>query len=385
MAVYIKQDEFISIALEQNCDPHAIVNYIKNELNAEYATHACRVRDRIANYRRKGLLPLESGNSVEHGTFLKGTSSLYDNEGNLIQQWVKTDVTKEQKLIDLQLAVADIAKEIPTLPLIMQEFRENIESYMTVYISNDLHFGMLAWEPETGQDWDTNKTIKTVTAAYDELFAQAPDSKVGVIVDLGDMTEADDFTNSTPKSGNPLDTDSRYPKVLRAAYSTLIYAVNKALQKHELVYFYNIAGNHDIVTGHAVREIIYQAFKDNPRVIVDESCSPIKYHQHGQVLLQFFHGDQMKMNKAGEVMAYDCQDIFSDTKHRYSHAGHNHRDAVHDGPITKVESHRNLPPTNAWAHGHGYRRGIGTMKAITYDSTSGEKSRVLFSVDQTTE
>ena len=76
-----------------------------------------------------------------------------------------------------------------------------------------------------------------------------------------------------------------------------------------------------LTTGHAIREIIRQTFRENPRVIVDESPSPIKYHQHGNVLLQFAHGDGMKMSAAGEVMAHDCQSIFSTTEHRYAHFG----------------------------------------------------------------
>ena len=95
---------------------------------------------------------------------------------------------------------------------------------------------------------------------------------------------------------------------------------------------------------------------------------------------QFAHGDGMKMNKAGEVMAVDKQDIFSSTKYRYSHYGHYHTDKVHDGPICRAESHRNIPPNNHWAYAHGYRRGPGTMKSITYHKNKGEISRQIYTI-----
>ncbi len=290
------------------------------------------------------------------------------------------NIPKEEQLDAMRHAISDLAETLPTLPTVEQSLESELADDATIYVSNDLHFGLMAWEPETGQDWDTNMVSAEVRLAYDYLFARSPASKVGIVVDLGDLTEADDFKNMTPHSGNVLDTDSRYPKVLRAAYEALMYAVNKALQKHEIVYFYNVAGNHDVSSGHAIREIMIQAYKDNPRVIIDESPSPIKYHQHGKCLFQFFHGDQMKMNRAGETMAVDCEEIFSETKHRYGHSGHWHRDIVLDGAIAKIESHRNLPPLNAWAHGAGYRRGIGTMKSITYNTEIGEHSRVIFPV-----
>lgn len=238
----------------------------------------------------------------------------------------------------------------------------------------------MCWEPEVGVDWDTDKAIQTTQEAYDYLFETSPNSKVGIICDLGDLTEADNFENVTPMNKNPLDTDSRYPKVLRAAYQALIYAVTKALEKHEIVYFYNISGNHDKVTAHAVREVILATFKDNPRVIVCDSPTPIKYHQHGKTLLGFAHGDGLKMNRAGETMAIDNQTIFSSTEHRFFHFGHSHVDAVKDTAICRCESHRNIIPLNAWAHSMGFRRGCGTMKSITYSKDNGEISRQIYNV-----
>lgn len=236
------------------------------------------------------------------------------------------------------------------------------------------------WDKETGQDWNIDLAKETFYTAYDHLFATSPNSKVGIVVDLGDLTEADNNKNMTPKSGHILATDSRHGKVLRVAYEMLIYAINQALLKHEIVYFYNIGGNHDDATSVAVREVIRMAFRGNPRVIVDETAMPIKYHQHGSVLLQFAHGDAMRMAKAGEVMAVDKADIFSQTTHRFSHFGHNHVDKVLDTPICRVESHRNLTPNNHWAYGMGYRRNPGTMKSITYHTTKGEISRSTYNI-----
>jgi len=138
--------------------------------------------------------------------------------------------------------------------------------------------------------------------------------------------------------------------------------------------------NHDISSGTVIREVIRMTFRNNPRVTVCDSPSPIKYHRHGKVLLQFAHGDGMKMKDAGEVMAVDQQDIFSETPFRYSHMGHTHTDSVLDGRICRVESHRNLAPLNAWAHHKGYRSQPSTMKSITYDSTCGEISRSIFNL-----
>ena len=241
---YIKSDEFIEIAKQCACNAKYILAYIKANINSEYNTPPHVINQRIANYRRKGLLPLDSGNSVSTGEFLKGSSTLFDADGNIKSQWIKTDVSKAAQFDSIKEAINELTTDLPAYPAVETPVTP-LQDSATLYISNDIHFGALCWAPESGDDWDLDIALHTVRSSYDYLFETSPNSKIGIVVDLGDLTEADNFSNLTPKSGNVLATDSRYPKVLRASYEALIYAVNKALTKHELVYFYNIAGNHD--------------------------------------------------------------------------------------------------------------------------------------------
>lgn len=377
---YINTDTFLDIARQHDYDADSILATIKATINASYSGTTTTINNRIANYRRKGLLPLDSGNFVSLGEVLKSSSTLFDSNGAIKQQWIKTDVDKSTQLAAFSEAVSAIAQDLPAIPELSPPTFPVVSELASLYISNDCHLGALMWDQETGADWNTELAAQTYRDAYDHLFAATPASKVGIVVDLGDLTEADNNRNMTPKSGHILATDSRHGKVLRVAYEMLIYAIEKALLKHELVYFYNISGNHDEFTAIAVREVIRMTFRDNPRVIVCETAMPIKYHQHGSVLLQFAHGDGMKMAKAGETLAVDCADIFSSTKYRFSHFGHSHVDKVLDSPICRVESHRNLTPNNAWAVQMGYRRSPGTMKAITYHADKGEVSRSTYNI-----
>jgi hypothetical protein len=377
---YLSSDEFANVCYENDFDIPSIQATLRDLGLAETTIRPGKIKQRIANLKRKGVLPLDSGNVVDSSTVLKGTSTLYGSDGSIKQQWVKSDVPKEQFLEAFEDAISDLASGIPTQPEVPAPVEVLDSDLATLYVSNDVHFGALMWDKESGKDWDTNLASQTIKAAYDYLFSCSPKSKVGIVTDLGDLCEVDDFKNMTPKSGNILSVDSRYPKILRAAYEALIYAVNKALEKHEHVYFYNIAGNHDVSTGTAIREVIRVAFKSNPRVTVDDSPMNIKYHTHGTTLLGFAHGDGLKLKDAGEAMAFDQQHVFSQTKHRFFHMGHTHKDAVVDTRLCRAESHRNLAPLNHWAFDHGYRSGAGTMKSITYHTQLGEVSRQIFNV-----
>lgn len=379
MTEYIKSSAFIDLAKEYDCDLDKMHAYIVTNWNP--AAKKKDIRRRLSRYRQNGFLPLDSGNKISVGEILKGTSTLYDDQNNVVLQWVKSDTSKEFQLESINLAIEDLAKTLPALLEVPPPNRNTpIHETLTTYISNDIHFGALMWAPESGTDWDLDIAIKTVIEAYDYLFETTPPSNMAIVADLGDLMEVDSFKNLTPQSGNPLAVDGRFPKILRAAYSALVYAINKALTKHEIVHFINIAGNHDMTVGHAIREIIRAVFKDNPRVIIDDSPSAIKYFVYDQVLLQFAHGDGLKMKDAGEVMAADCETVFSTTRFRFAHFGHNHKDSVYDGRLCRAESHRNLAPTNDWAAHKGYRRQLGTMKAITYHPNKGEIGRNLFTI-----
>lgn len=375
----VSTEAFKKIAIECNIDLDTIVKTLR-ERYPDVEHRPYRVMERIKTLRTRGQLPLDSGNIVSIGEVLRGTSTLYDSTGTIKQQWVKTDLPKQEFLEAFNEAISNIATSIQPLTTINSPSVLLNDNLATLYISNDIHFGALMDGAESGKDWDTEIASNTIREAFDHLFSLSPNSKVGIIADLGDLLEVNDSRNMTPKSGNILAVDSRFYKILRTAYEAFIYAIQRALEKHEFVYFYNIGGNHDEIPAIAVREVIRVAFANNPRVIVDDAPSNIKYHQHGKVLLQFAHGHAMKMQRAGETMANDMQHIFSETKFRFSHMGHSHRDAVYDSPVCRVESHRNIAPLNHYAHEHGYRTNGNTMKAITYHTERGEVSRQIYNI-----
>ena len=72
---YIKSDVFIDVATQCNYEPNLIREELQ-KLNPSYSASNYTINSRISNYRRKGLLPLDSGNFVSLGEVLKGSSTL---------------------------------------------------------------------------------------------------------------------------------------------------------------------------------------------------------------------------------------------------------------------------------------------------------------------
>lgn len=329
-------------------------------------------RDKIENLL-SGTIPAQPT--------VTGTSTLLDNEGNVKLQWVKEKAN--DKAAATQEAIDEIIGGFETrYTPIKKENHSTFDDKLAVYISNDVHLGALMWAEETlDRDWDVYKSEKTFKDAIDNLVARAPFTEECIVADLGDLTEMDDLKNMTPKSGHVLDVDGRYPKVLKLAMDCMIYFVERALEKHDKVHFYNISGNHDITTGYAIASFVAAWFKNEPRVVVNESPAKQKYFQFGSTLLGFAHGDGLKMRESGEVMAMHNASIWGETKNRFFHFGHVHKDMVYDGRLCKSESHRNLAPLNAWAADNGFGRNAGTMKAIIYDKKRGEDLRITCNVE----
>jgi hypothetical protein len=260
--------------------------------------------------------------------------------------------------------------------------KKTIKNLITNYKTTDLHFGALMWHEETGHDYDLNIARDTLLSASKYLIEQSPNTEKCIISDTGDMVEADDFSNMTKRSGNILDVDGRYPKVLRVVRDTFIELIHMALEKHKKVVVIFTKGNHDDMTSFFIQEYLHGYFRNEKRVTIDNSLKPRKYYLHGNTLLGYTHGHEMKPHQCGEVMAHECREHFHKTLHRYFDFGHVHKDSSGENVICKWETHKNLPPSNAWATGMGYLNQLGTMKAVVYCKDHGEQDRMTFSVSR---
>ena len=326
-------------------------------------------------------LPSGDIKKVPDGYSIKGTSTFYDEEGNPVRQWVKTDRDKQDMVDSLQEAVDYIVARLDGKAKKSKAKTVPNNSLLNFIPMCDLHFGLLADKHETlDRNYNLKIAYDILDKATDSLIERLPIAKECVVADLGDMLEADDFKNKTPKSGHNLDVDSRYGKVLGVALDAMIMVIDKALRSHEKVYFYNIQGNHDETSAIAIRKAIYAWYRNEPRVIVCNSDAFQKYHKHGSVLIGMAHGDGLKMVNAGEAMVMHNKKWYSETDYHEYHFGHFHKDRIHDGRLCKSESHRNLPPLNAWAAHAGFGRGFGTLKGLTYCSKYGRVGTTEFNI-----
>lgn len=303
---------------------------------------------------------------------IHGTSTLFDANGNAKLQWVKekaTAPTPDEMAAAIKLALS----EIPILRTV-QPPSSVPEELLVAFPMGDPHIGMYAWSDETGQDFDLDIAEKLLTAAVGHLVECCPPAKTALIVNVGDFFHADNMDNQTMRSGNALDVDTRWAKVLRVGIRAMRTCIELCLAKYKFVYVINEIGNHDDHSSQMLTIALAMFYENNPRVIFDESPARFHYFRFGKNLIGVTHGDNTKLEALGPIMATDRPTDWGETEHRYWYTGHIHHRRLLEFPGCTAESFRTLAARDAWHAGKGYRSGRD-MTAIVLDAEDGEVER----------
>ena len=308
------------------------------------------------------------------GLNVKGTSTLYDADGNAKIQWVKTEKDKAEMLQNFSDAIQEIVENtVEPVKSKKMKFKELDKNTMTMYCIGDAHVGLLSWGKETGEDYDLNKTEDDLTAAMTMLVDRANNSEEAFIIDLGDYYHMNSH-DMTTTAGTSVDVDGRFVKVIEVGLRLTIKLIDLALEKHKIVHWRSAIGNHDTYTSLYATTFIKAWFRNDKRVIVHDEPSVFMYHVFGKNLIGITHGHTAKAEKLGEIMSVDCKNEWSDSEHRYWYTGHVHHQSVKEFSNCVVETFNTLAGKDAWHASQGYRS-KQSMKAVTLHKEYGEISR----------
>ena len=327
---------------------------------------------------RNGVAPdADMTHATAPGFGVKGVSTLYDANGEVRAQWVKAQADSdrvERALRDAYDALtSDLPREkpVPAPDKVAQDL-------CNLFLVTDLHFGMLAWGEETGDDWDLKIAEDTVYNWFCSAIRMAPKASVGVIGQLGDLLHYDGLDSVTPASGHILDADSRFQKVVRVVIRVFRRVVREMLKRHESVHIIHAEGNHDPASSIWLRELFSALYEDEPRVTVDVSPDPYYCFEWGETSLFLHHGHKRKVNNVDDVFVAKFREVFGRTKHSYAHMGHYHHKVVLESSLMVVEQHRTLAGSDAYASRGGWMSGR-SADVISYHKRFGEVARASIS------
>lgn len=315
-------------------------------------------------------------NPVPDGHKIKGVSTFYDENGNLLRQWVKSQTDEERQFEilceRLDKTLEGIRSFKPTKP--PKGADENLLSLLTI---TDFHLGMYAWEAETGDDWNVEIARDVFLNSVHDMIQASPKSGTGILCQLGDFLHWDGILSVTPSSGHILDADTRYGKLVELAMSVMAEAVKMMLKKFDKVVVVSAEGNHDISGSIWLRKYIKHLFADEPRLEVVDNEFPYYAYLHGDTMLAFHHGHKVKLAQLHKLFASEprFRSMWGDASYTYIHTGHYHHEKLVEDGGAIAEQHPTLAGRDAYASRGGWvsRRGA---KVITYNKSDGEVARV---------
>lgn len=322
--------------------------------------------------------PIQTENE---GANWNGDTTLYKGgpEDDYALKWIKRKPDQARAQEALSAFAESIQGDIVPAQRTPAPEKEYNEELMTGIFIGDAHVGMRAFGKETrSADFDTSINTSLLAEAIDDLVDRAPNSKTGLLVDVGDFLHANTGHNQT-FNGTPVDVDTRQYRTMRAAAEIMKYAITKMLDKFEDVVVVVARGNHNPDAAQAVQLILEFYYHNEPRVRILPSEGFFHYLEFGKWLIGVNHGDKVKAERLVSVMARDMPKAWGRTTHRLWALGHVHHRTVLELEGCVVQTFGALPPADAWhaSMGYGSER---VMQSITFRKGGGQHSSHIFHI-----
>lgn len=231
----------------------------------------------------------------------------------------------------------------------------------------DLHVGGEYGDPEY---------LSVVHDSITRLVSNLPKAKKAVLIDMGDLLDANDHHGLTPASGNECDViRENHLKNTVDALNIMRHAIELLAQTHEEVEVHLLRGNHDETAYIGVLVALAIHYKDTPNVDVKLTDENFRVIEWGKCGVFPHHGDKAKWEALKDVFADQFSDAWTRAKYwRFIWTAHVHHDKQRELGGAMGEHFRTLAKPNNWAQMKGlFAR--GSIQAVTLHKELGETDR----------
>jgi hypothetical protein len=227
-----------------------------------------------------------------------------------------------------------------------------------------------------GGEYGDPKYLDAVYTAITRLMHNLPLAHKAVLLDMGDLLDANDHKGLTPASGNECDVirENHLENTINAM-NIMRYAVGLLLQKHQEVEVHLLRGNHDETAYIAVMVALDVHFRDDPRVSIIVSDDNFRVIPWGKCAVFPHHGDKCKWEDLKNIFSDQFPDEWAKAKYwRFIWTAHFHHDKQKQLVGADAEHFRTLAKPNNWAQMKGlFTR--GGICAVTLHKEDGEVDR----------
>lgn len=272
----------------------------------------------------------------------------------------------------------DITESAPDLSYLHKPASKQGKKYLLEVSIPDLHIGKLAWEDESGENYDTKIAAKRFNDCVEKLLSHAvhyKDEIEEILLPIGnDLINIDNMANKTT-AGTDQRVDSRWQQMFLKAQEVMITNINK-LSAIAPVKVLMVSGNHDYQTVYYLGCVLDAYYRNTSHVSIDNCAVQRKYHEYGINMIGFTHGNEEKHQELGLIMATEQPQMWARTKVRQMHLGHFHsRKTTKYLDVQEFQGFtvRILPSLSGTDDWHN-RKGYMSMKsgvAFLYEKSNG--------------
>ena len=320
----------------------------------------------------------------EHTLWTRGSKDPIIVKLSSITVWLK----RRAPLVSaLESLIADLRDAAPLFQPIKPRVTKKDQRRMLEICVMDPHIGMLCQRPEGDEDWDMDKAANTIRAAMDDLIERArhygPFEQV--VMPFGnDFIHCDGvFHTTTAGTGQPEAIS--WLRTYRYACDLAIEMVQRALEVADKVFIYQIPGNHSRQSDFTMSIMLAAYFHHDPRVTVDCSSSPYKFHRYGVNLIGYEHGHSVKPIRLAALMAQMCPRDWSETFYREFHVGDQHRKGSSKPSMLEeqgvsVEYIPGVVPGNEWHKLKSFNHQKRGAMSFIWNHDTGPEARMQYNI-----
>jgi hypothetical protein len=310
----------------------------------------------------KPLPPTLTSNGISH----------YCKETNT---WYKSKPEKESLEELTAQAIEAMLDELPQFNKTPAPRNTNKELLNDIVIG-DPHLDMLAYDKETGKNWDIKIAEEQHMKGVLGLLKRAPAADIGRLTILGDTLHRDSLKALTPGSGNLVDVDGRLGRSYYTAIRLFRFMIDEMLKTHKKVVVSFVRGNHSETLELTLRACLFFVYEKNNRVeILDNTSRFIPYTFYDNFLLDL-HGDRLNEQKKANIATGMFKELHGNAKFTHIKSGHIHHSTQKEISSCLVETFQALPTPDAWHVESGFASSDQSISLLTYHKAGGIVSRL---------
>lgn len=282
-----------------------------------------------------------------------------------VKVWLKKKVIELEARHIIEEMIQDAKKYMPKFKTI--KYNKINEKYLLEPDIPDLHFGKLAWDEESGDNYDIkiaeDLALQTIQSIIDHTRVYSIDR---ILFPIGnDYFNVNSKTEKTVHD-TPQQEDTRYAKTFVKGRKLAIQMIDM-LSNIAPVDVLIIPGNHDEERCFYLGDSLECWYHNSKNVMVDNGAKKRKYYSYGKNLIGLTHGYFEKLGELPLLMATEQPELWSKCIHREWQTGDKHhkkeiytylRENEDKGVMVRIL--RSLSGNDAWHFDKGY---VGQTRA----------------------